>query len=571
MPNYYGTVPTAVWLWDSSADSYVNLTDDLSRLDSISRDGLGEDSDYFYVGFERRFDAAIFWLDRVGEYGQLQWEFSSDILMNGDISDTGWTIFTPIQPRSYDFRSPLDYVRWNVGHPIFDAWISGSISTGLDDVARYWVRVSSKALTTVTIGDGVSTSFEAHVIIDGGRVNEVLITDGGSGYTTDDELVFTDTANAMGARASIERVSVAGEIEEIIVLDGGSGYTTSTTVNIAGDLDTGVSVDKSILTFTSDNYTDNQEITISVATDAVVTTTTPIELNHKANGGGYDDVNFPIDVYIGADVPTPLPSLDVNSTRHIIVTPTAIRIDAGNTDTYDISLNYSPNGVQKRALLKAVSIRPYAYIASPNDVKAQLQLGDMMDEDLVPTDSTIERFIRGAEDAIYSITYHYFRPEFVEDELFNFKAYGMALRHRPVLDVLRLEIHNGSGWEQKIEGKTQDWHYEPYTGMLYVSTLFMDVVPPILRRGYSERRNQGSFKRGVRARYIHGHDASVDDFSVAVRRVVTKQACLDMLINQDFQLLLPQGLDRVTLEQKIKIWQEEIDAFKDRYAKLVMF
>lgn len=231
----------------------------------------------------------------------------------------------------------------------------------------------------------------------------------------------------------------------------------------------------------------------------------------------------------------------------------------------------SPAGVTTAARVEAVTVRPYAYLATPRDVQGQLQLVDEFDADSLPTAHTVEEYLRGAEDGLYYLMGHYYRPEFVEAELVNFKAFGMKLRHQPILEMLALETYNGNDWVSKPEGRTQDWHYEAETGMVYASTIFLDVVPPILRRGYSERRNQGSYKRSVRVRYVHGHDQRDAPFAHQVKRIVVKQACLDTVINNDFARLIPQGLDRVTLDSKVKTWREEIEEFKDRYAKITFF
>ena len=357
----YGTPATAVWLWDDSAATYVDHTIVAQRLDSTPFTSLEQTTDFLYIGFSRRFDAVIVWLDTSGEYGNLKWEVSAD--------GVTWLEVVPVQPREYLLSIEVDYVRWAAP----ETWVSKELETGSppDSTARYWVRVSA------------------------------------------------------------------------------SGSIT------------------------------------------------------------------------------------------------------------------------RPAIVRALTLRPYAGVASPSHVQAQLQLSDAFAADTLPSAFSVEQFIRGAEDEFYYLTGHYYRPEFVEDELVNFKAYGMTLRQRPVLTILEVAVHNGNDWEPKVEGRNQDWHYEPTTGLMYISTLFMDVVPPILRRGYSERRNQGAFKRGVRVRYVHGHSEH-DPFRGQMQRIVTKQAAIDVITDRDFARLLPQGLDRVTLDAKTKLWREEIIEFKETYKKLYM-
>ena len=234
-------------------------------------------------------------------------------------------------------------------------------------------------------------------------------------------------------------------------------------------------------------------------------------------------------------------------------------------------LRVSAPTISRAAQLEGVTLRPFTTLGTPTNVQQQLQIRTPFSETTNPSFTTVEKLLRGAEDAIFRITGHYYRPDFVEAEMLDFKAFGMALRNRPVLDILGLDVWNGNDWEEKDIGRTDDWHYEPRTGMIYISTIFLDVVPPILRRGYSNRRQQGAFKRGVRLRYVHGHDSRIDNFAQEIERVVVKQACLDIMINRDFNQLLPQNLDRVSVEKKIDEWRKDVESFTDRYSKLVMF
>ena len=218
-----------------------------------------------------------------------------------------------------------------------------------------------------------------------------------------------------------------------------------------------------------------------------------------------------------------------------------------------------------------LTLRLYSYIVGPQHVQRELQLDEAFTATTVPAFGTIEQFLRGAEDELYRVVGRYFRPEYVNEELLPFRPFGMTLRNRPVLDVVKLELFNGSHWEAHTEGRREEWHYEPELGIIYLSSIFLGVqLPPQLRRGYSERRVYGAFSRGVRVSYLHGLDARQDPRATEVARVVTHQACVDMITANDFAALIPSGLDRIQLSEKAKIWKEEVDEFKSRYAKLVV-
>ena len=225
----------------------------------------------------------------------------------------------------------------------------------------------------------------------------------------------------------------------------------------------------------------------------------------------------------------------------------------------------------RTATLESLTIRPYVSLAKPMDVQALLQYPNHLafDEDSRPSFTTVEQFLRDAEDEFFRVTGRYYRPEFEENELIDFKPYGMKLRRQPVLDMLELAVWNGNDWEVKDQGRVNaDYHYEPETGMVYISTIFLDAVPPMLRRGFSQRRQQGSFKRGIRVNYIHGYDVRTDDFATAMSRTVVKQAAIDVVMGRDFAALIPSNLDRVSLGDKAKQWQEEVTEFRDRFARL---
>ena len=220
--------------------------------------------------------------------------------------------------------------------------------------------------------------------------------------------------------------------------------------------------------------------------------------------------------------------------------------------------------------LSALTIRPYALIPT-SEVKNQLQRPEDFSYSHPPHDLVVEDHIREAESELFRATEFSYRPEFVEDELVNFKTYGMTLRHRPILDFKRLEVWTGSGWDTKEEGRNSDYNIDPITGVIYLSTIFLGPIPPSLRRGWSERRNQGSFKRGVRVSYVHGRDPRIDSFFPEVVDIITKHACVDIATNYDFAQLLPTSVDRISLEKKIEIWNEDIDEFVNKYTKLTMY
>ena len=453
---------------------------------TVDEDGGGSGySTYLYVGFERRFDAMMVWLNSTAQYANLIWEFSE--------KDSGWKRFVPSQILPFDFQTSRSEAVGSIARGEAEVGVVGEDSNGNDIIG----------------------------II---RIN---VLEGGSGYGGSPTVTIT-SMNHTGTKATATVMLDGGRIEEINVGNHGSGYDISNppTITISG---------QNVGNFNAHDY-----------------------MRWDANHPAFD------------------------AWRKVAIT------DIDGVRRYWARISGTPiRGNSTR--LTALTIRPFASIATAEDVREQLQFREKFPDDaefdanmqynfpdnsngqtFPLTEKIVERYIRGAEDSIYFITGQYYRPEFQEYELLDFRAYGMALRHRPVLHVYDLAVHNGNDWETKEEGKNHDWHMEYELGMIYISTLFMDVVPPILRRGYSERRNQGSFKRGVRVSYVHGHDTT-DRMAMEVNRIVTKQACIDIISNNDFAWLMPQSLDRVSLERKVQLWREEIEEFKSRYAKLFLF
>ena len=231
----------------------------------------------------------------------------------------------------------------------------------------------------------------------------------------------------------------------------------------------------------------------------------------------------------------------------------------------------SATSVTTPTQLSHVTCRGYVTYATALDVQRQLQIRNAFSTISTPTLATVEDFIRGTEDRMIYDMGESWRPEFIEEEFLNFKQYGMKTRYQPLKTVYDVAVYTGSDFETKTVGRGQDYHFDERTGMLRLSTIFLDAMPPTFRRSYTARREMGAFNHPVRVRYLHGHDIRTHILGGHVGRIAVKQACIDILTDQDFSPLIPLGQDNVAMQQKIDNWQHDVTEFLDKFSKIRVF
>lgn len=133
--------PTAIWLWDDSAGSYVNLTSNIATNTDFNF--IADANDKIYVGSNRRSIGLYCDLTTNGSYTSLTYTYTT----NGDT----WGNLNLID--SYSF-SASKYFRWVLP----DSWIKFNFTstnphsaTPPDTVERYWVRIACSAVTTTAV------------------------------------------------------------------------------------------------------------------------------------------------------------------------------------------------------------------------------------------------------------------------------------------------------------------------------------------------------------------------------------------------------------------------------------
>ncbi len=130
---------------------------------------------------------------------------------------------------------------------------------------------------------------------------------------------------------------------ELTVAEGGSAsYTVGVyTAPVGGDITItvsgasgDVSVDKSRLTFTAQNWQTPQRITVSAGSDDDAIDDPAVTLAHTPSGGGYDSVTAPsVEVTIEED-----------DEQGFTLRPTSLTITEGASAGYDVSIHSQPSG-----------------------------------------------------------------------------------------------------------------------------------------------------------------------------------------------------------------------------------
>ena len=129
---------TAVWKWDSSANAYVDYTNEARSSGGTTFTMFDDAADSWYLGSESRFDLAFFDLAITGTLGALTYKY-----YNGS-----FTTFVPANAYDFTFSSAEGFynlVGWALH--AFSA-TSPHVGTPPDTRARYWVEITVASVTT---------------------------------------------------------------------------------------------------------------------------------------------------------------------------------------------------------------------------------------------------------------------------------------------------------------------------------------------------------------------------------------------------------------------------------------
>lgn len=228
-------------------------------------------------------------------------------------------------------------------------------------------------------------------------------------------------------------------------------------------------------------------------------------------------------------------------------------------------LRISTASVTTTPTVNQIQMRPRAYYCTPSDVANLLQLDDDFDATTVPSRNTVEDYIYAAQSYIDYRTHKSWRFNVKNSEEHQFNLNGIRLLERDIQRITRVQVYNGSEYETKTQGRTGDYFFVADTGMLYWARYFL---LPARLQSYNAPVWQwglGEFNFPVRVSYIYGKDIITDnEQGPLVFDITRKRAAIDVYRSHDYSILASSGSDRVSLDNKIRGWTDEIEEYIER-------
>ena len=224
----------------------------------------------------------------------------------------------------------------------------------------------------------------------------------------------------------------------------------------------------------------------------------------------------------------------------------------------------APNGITTAATVKNIRKRPVEAYCTTQEVFELLQLANVTNTTdfttaTIPTKTTVEAYIAGAQSQLDYQTRKSWRMNYVADEKHDFNIFGFKPDRRDVYKILDLAVWDGSQFDSRTQGRQKDYFLVRDTGMVHFSRYFF---LPARFRGFNTptfRFGGGEFITPVRIKYLYGRNLATDVREGGfVTELAKKMAAIEILKNSDFGNLTVSGMDRVPLQQKIQLFTTEI-------------
>jgi hypothetical protein len=242
------------------------------------------------------------------------------------------------------------------------------------------------------------------------------------------------------------------------------------------------------------------------------------------------------------------------------------------TERYWVRL--SASGVATTAVINKIRAIPYVFYSTPTKVYQLLNLKKDFEYNTSPSDLTVEDMIKRAEDRIDYRTRKSWKFNAITEDtsptLVDYNRYGFFLRHRNFKKVYSVSLWNGGSFAALTEGRNNDYFVNYDLGMIYLTRLFL-LPAAYGMTGRYFHFGFGEYKNSVRVDYVYGRDPEVYTEFYIVEDIATKMAACDVLRHHDYSGLIVSGTDKVPLESKIRLMEEQIEGMIDTLTGVAIY
>lgn len=226
-------------------------------------------------------------------------------------------------------------------------------------------------------------------------------------------------------------------------------------------------------------------------------------------------------------------------------------------------IRVSTASVSQAPTIKRMQMRALAAYCTPQDVFDLLQLVNVtgttnFTSATVPSLDMVEQNILEAQSYIDSYTRKSWRPNYIAAEYHQFNINGIRLDYTFPYKILALKVWNGSSWDTKVQGRSQDFFLVPDTSMVQFARYFALPAKFTTYNAPIWRWGGGEFSNAVKISYLAGRDINMDiRQGTLISDICTKIASIEVVRQADFGGAVVNGLDRISLQERVSGWEEE--------------
>ena len=230
----------------------------------------------------------------------------------------------------------------------------------------------------------------------------------------------------------------------------------------------------------------------------------------------------------------------------------------------------SQTSVTTTATVNSIECVPWLVYTTPTRIQRMLQLRDDFSSTTLPTRDAVEEKIVEVQRMIDDVANQSWQWNDTIQELDDFSMTGSKLRNEDIRTIYVMEIWNGGSFDSMTEGRANDFFIDSETGMIFFTRYFMlptrfVYIMPYWRWGF------GEFKFPLRTTYTWGKNWWTDKRAQRVQNLASKMVALDTISNHDYTPMLKAGLDRVSLDRKIDMWEREVENELDGLRRIVIY